>query len=123
MKYKDKHTHLLNYKFNKTTSGQNTVEIYRKKLIKQFSKEVLKSGFDPDWWSLVSRDEKYHLLLNWNLINNGNIHKNTGISANYTITELPEQDCNSRLYQFILSNKPKIDQSKFRDIKLNRVLK
>ena len=63
MKYKDKHTHLLNYKFNKTTSGQNTVEIYRKKLIKQFSKEVLKSGFDPDWWSLVSRDEKYHLLL------------------------------------------------------------
>lgn len=106
MKYNDRHTQLINRKYdNREIPDQH--EVYRNKIIKQFSKQVLELGFDPDWWSVVSKIDK------WNLYSNFRSLKNFDKTDKTT------------LGQFISNNKPKIkiDEAKLRDMKLSKILR
>lgn len=102
MKYNDRHTQLINRRWD-----NREVPDQRNKQIKEFSKMVLKSGFDPDWWSLVSKEDK------WSLCSNFRVLKNFDKTDKTT------------LGQFISNNKPKIkiDEAKLRDMKLSKILR
>jgi hypothetical protein len=105
MKYNDKHTRLLQHKYdNREISSPQ--DIYRKKIVKEFSRKVLSLGIDPDWWELVHKDDKYMLHYNFRFLKNNNENDTTTLS------------------QFISDNKQyiKIDEVKLRDIKLNKLI-
>ncbi len=106
MKYNDRHTRLLSRKWD-GREAPDPYDVHRNKLIKQFSKQVLQLGFDPDWWSLVSKDDR------WNLYSNCRFLKNFDKTDKTT------------LGQFISNNKPKIkiDEARLRDMKISKILK
>ena len=106
MKYNDHQTRLLKRRWeNREIPDQ--YEVHRNKLIKQFSKQVIQLGFDPDWWSLVSKEDKWSLYSNFSFL------------KNFDKTD------KTTLGQFISNNKPKIkiDEAQLRDIKLSKILK
>ncbi len=106
MKYNDRHTRLLNRRWdNREVPDQ--YEVHRNKLIKEFSKQVIQLGFDPDWWSLVSKEERWSLYSNFRFLKNFNKEDKTTLG------------------QFISNNKPKIkiDEAKLRDMKLSKILR
>ena len=105
MKYNDRHTRLLNHKYE-SREAPNQQDIYRNKIIKQFSKKAIDVGIDPDWWELVSKSDRYSLYCHFNYLKNFN-----------------EKDTTT-LYEFITNNKNivTVDEVKLRNIKLNRIL-
>jgi len=107
MKYNDKGTKLISFKHkNKTQSSP--YEIRMNKCVKSFSKIVLKSGIDPDWWSLVTKSDKYSLYQNYQFL------KAFTDSSETVMTIL----------EYINLNKSKIyvDPIELRDLKLKKLI-
>jgi hypothetical protein len=109
MKYHDKATKALNHKWEQREVADYS-EIYRRKCIKELTRKVLISGIDPDWWSLISKDRKYSICQNYSMLKA--LSKKEGVSV-------------PPIKEYIDENKKDywVDQSKLRDIKLNRLLK
>jgi hypothetical protein len=113
MKYNDRTTKALNqpwsYKWEQREIP-NSGELYRRKCIKELTRKVLVCGIDPDWWSLISKDRKYQIHQNYSMLRA--FSKKEGVL-------LPS------IREYIDENKKDywVDQSKLRDIKLNRLLK
>ena len=109
MKYHDRATKVLNRKWEQRETPDSS-EIYRRKCIKELTRKVLVSGIDPDWWSLISKDRKYNIHQNYSMLKA--FSKKEGVS-------------DPSIREYIDENKKDywVDQSKLRDIKLNRLLK
>lgn len=109
MKYHDKATKALNHKWKQREVADSS-EIHRRKCIKEITRKVLISGIDPDWWSLISKDRKYLIHQNYSILRA--FSKREGVS-------IPS------IKEYIDENKKDywVDQSKLRDIKLNRLFK
>jgi hypothetical protein len=104
MKYFDKNTRINNYKYE-NRQPSDPEQIRQRKLLKDFSTKVLNSGFDSDWWSLVSKDDKWILMCNFSY--------------------RKQHDKSITLKMFILERQDEIevDLIKLRDIKLSKLLK
>ena len=109
MKYHDRATKVLNRKWEQREVTDSS-DIYRRKCVKELTIKVLRSGIDPDWWSLLSKDRKYQIHQNYSMLKA--LCKREGISV-------------QSIKEYIDENKQDYwaDQSKLREIKLNRLLK
>jgi hypothetical protein len=107
MKYNDRGTKLLTYKHkNKQETTTDFYEVYRNKIVKKFSREVLISGVDPEWWSLVSKEKRYSLCQNYEF------------AKTFTSGE------KVNLKDYVEKNKKDlVDISKLRELKLRKLLK
>jgi len=104
MKYRDKHTNLINFKF-KNKEVKMYYATQEDKNLKNFSKKILQSGVDPDFWSLLDIPSKIRIMNNYNF---------------YKAFENSEDD----LLKFVNGVKYKyIEHDKLREFKLNRLLK
>ncbi len=103
MKYRDKHTNLINFKF-KNKEVKDYWVIQEDKDIKNFSKKVLQSGVDPDFWSLLDRESRVRIM------------------RSYNFTTTIDEECD--LLKFVNNIKYRfIDHGKLREFKLNKLLK
>jgi len=110
MKYNDKQTRLLSVKYdNRIVKEVDYFDQFLKKRLKEFSKRVIKSGIDKDWWGLVSKEQKMTLMNEY------------FFQADRHATIYSEKS----IANFITNNKSNIivDMRIFRDIKISRVLR
>lgn len=109
MKYNDRTTKDLNRKWEQREIS-DPGEIYRRKCVKELTKMVLGCGIDSDWWSLIPKDIKYQIYQNYSMSRAFSKKENVSVPS---------------IREFINDNKKDhwVDQSKLRDIKLNRLLK
>lgn len=111
MKYNDRGTKLINFK-HKNKTHSSPYEIRMNKCVKSFSKVVLESGIDPDWWSLVTKSDKYSLYQNYQF---KKVFEENEDESNTTITILEYINLNkSRIY---------VDPIELRDLKLRKLIK
>jgi hypothetical protein len=107
MKYSDKSTRIISQKFQEKEVS-DFYEIRKRRIIKDFSKKVISSGIDRDWWSLVSKEDKYQICRNYNILK---LNKMANVETP-SIKEYIEMNSDGL-----------VDVSKLREIKLNRILR